>query len=431
MNKITEYSLKTLKNGLRVVFVPFKGARSVSLNLRGKAGSNYENETEIGTAHFLEHILLTGTKKYTSPSKIRSLITNVGGRIINTTSREDVLFIIKLLNEDLEFGFEYYSQILCHSNFENNYIERSKNVIIQEIKRSVDNPEKYIGRLAYKTLFPGQRFEKLNTGDLEDIKKINKKSLFSFYKSNYTGGNFVLAICGNLKKELVFTLAEKYLSDMPYGKENENIIHKKRDVLNILIEQRRGLNQAHIRIDFYGVEKDSQKIYASKYLARIFGEGKSSNLSKTLRDKKGLVYKLDAGTYSASSYGIFGIYTASEEENIPVVIKEVKLEIKKLMTKEISDKDFENIKKTLEADFIFDFEKISAKADFYSDIVLFKPKGSSFQTELSNLLNVTKKEILDLAKEIFGQNPKITILAKNIKKSDIINLWMNQNQTNL
>ena len=57
---------KTLKNGLRIIHVPFPNLHSVSLKLMGRAGSSWEGLNETGVAHFLEHLSFEGTQKYPS-----------------------------------------------------------------------------------------------------------------------------------------------------------------------------------------------------------------------------------------------------------------------------------------------------------------------------------------------------------------------------
>src|SRR3989338_3500887 len=79
-----------LKNGLRVVFLPFKDVGSVFSILIGRAGSVYEENDEIGVAHMLEHMVFNGTEKYIDQKTINLLIENVGGHANAGTGYETV-----------------------------------------------------------------------------------------------------------------------------------------------------------------------------------------------------------------------------------------------------------------------------------------------------------------------------------------------------
>jgi len=121
-----------LKNGLRYILINQKGAGSVTVHLRGLAGSRFEKNTEVGASHILEHLLLN--------NKYRDKVFNQGGKIVGVTGREDILFMVKVRKTDLEIALEYLSSILKSADIDNKTFSNEKKVVIEEIRRFSNVP---------------------------------------------------------------------------------------------------------------------------------------------------------------------------------------------------------------------------------------------------------------------------------------------------
>ena len=82
------YELTVLPNGLRVFTVKMPQVRSVSVNYFFGAGNRYEQDSEAGISHFLEHLLFKGTKRRPQAQEISGAIEGVGGYMNAATDRE-------------------------------------------------------------------------------------------------------------------------------------------------------------------------------------------------------------------------------------------------------------------------------------------------------------------------------------------------------
>jgi predicted Zn-dependent peptidase len=418
-------NIHTLKNGLKVVYVPFKGAKTVAFYFRCKAGSMFEKPNEIGVSHFLEHMLLEGTQKYPLPEQIKNFIPIVGGKVYGVTSRENSYHIIRLLKEDYEKGFEFLSEIIINPQIKKEAVNKQKNVIKHEIQRFVEAPEKYIGRLSFEILFPGERLAKFNTGNVRDVERIDYKTLLNFYNKYYGAKNCTIAVAGDLDNNKVFQYAEKYFSKMPSGREMKIPKHKKNEKLAILVENRPELKQTHVKVDYHAYTKYNPKKYALHYLAQMLGTGRFSRLHERAQTQKGLAYLLSSGALCLASYGLFGVYTAIDERNLVVLFKLLKEELKDLSSRLISPQEFEKAQNLLIANVLFTFEKIAAQAEYYSDTVLWGQEDLTLQKEIDNYKKVTREEILQVAREMFAQEPKITVMTRNLSKKDVKKAWQN------
>ena len=137
-----EYKKTILDNGVTVISEEMNSVRSVSIGIWIKIGGRFENDTEHGLAHFLEHMIFKGTVKRT-PLQIARGIESLGGNINAFTSKEMTCYFASSLDVHLKKTVEILADIVCNSTFPDKEINREKMVIIEEIN-SVTNKKCYI-----------------------------------------------------------------------------------------------------------------------------------------------------------------------------------------------------------------------------------------------------------------------------------------------
>ena len=144
-----------LDNGLTVITDPMDGFQSVSIGIWVDVGARHERIERHGISHFLEHMAFKGTDRRDA-LRIAEEIENVGGSINAYTSREQTAYFARVLKEDTELALDLLSDILLHSRFLPQEIEREREVILQEIGQSIDTPDDIIFDHLQETAFPEQ-----------------------------------------------------------------------------------------------------------------------------------------------------------------------------------------------------------------------------------------------------------------------------------
>ena len=86
-------------------------------------------------------MLFEGTDRFPSSKELVTYIESVGGRSGAFTEKEFVLFYVKIPKKDIDMGIHYLSEILFRSKLENSAIKKEKNIVLEELKRKLDNPE--------------------------------------------------------------------------------------------------------------------------------------------------------------------------------------------------------------------------------------------------------------------------------------------------
>ena len=110
---------------------------------------------ENGVSHFLEHMAFKGTERR-SAVQIAEEIEAVGGHINAYTAREQTAYYVKVLKEDTALAADIIGDILTHSTFEPEELERERGVILQEIGQANDTPDDIIFDHFQEHAYPAQ-----------------------------------------------------------------------------------------------------------------------------------------------------------------------------------------------------------------------------------------------------------------------------------
>jgi predicted Zn-dependent peptidase len=312
-----------LPSGLTVVTERMDRVETVSLGAYVASGTRHELAEENGVSHFLEHMAFKGTERRTA-SAIAEEIEAVGGHINAYTAREQTAYYVKVLKEDTALGTDIIGDILSHSTFDPDELERERGVILQEIGQANDTPDDIIFDHFQETAFPSQPMGRPVLGTETRIRGMKRDTLMGYMKRHYTAGNTVVAAAGNLDHEHFLDLAQRHFEDLPKTAAPEAIagLYGGGE-----FREGRDLDQVHIVLGFPSVSYADAAYYPTLLLSTLLGGGMSSRLFQEVREKRGLVYSVYSFTAPFMDGGVFGIYAGTGEseaaELMPVTLDEL------------------------------------------------------------------------------------------------------------
>jgi len=147
-NYSMSYKKTEQKDGLRIITVPDKNSKAVTVLVVVAAGSKYETKANNGISHFLEHMFFKGTKKRPNTMAIAETLDRVGGVYNAFTSKESTGYFAKTRAEHFDLALDWVSDIFLHSKIPSEEMNKEKGVILEEINMYLDAPMKYVGRLS-------------------------------------------------------------------------------------------------------------------------------------------------------------------------------------------------------------------------------------------------------------------------------------------
>jgi predicted Zn-dependent peptidase len=304
--------VSTLANGLRVATDQIETVESVSLGIWIDVGTRHEPPELNGVAHFLEHMAFKGTERR-SARAIAEEIEAVGGHVNAYTSRESTAYYAKVLKEDVPLALDILGDILQHSTFDPEELDRERTVILQEIGQANDTPDDIIFDYFQERAYPDQAMGRPVLGRPEIIRELSREAVVSYLRDHYGGRRMVVAAAGNLEHERLLELAAKLLSDFPADR---SVTTEPAQYSGGDRREDRDLEQLHLVLGFPGVALGDPDFYAASVLSTAFGGGMSSRLFQEIREKRGLVYAIHSFVHGYRDGGLFGIYAGTGEEEV-------------------------------------------------------------------------------------------------------------------
>lgn len=278
----------TLNNGLRVVSDEMSNVETVTVGAWVDVGSRFETADENGLSHMLEHMAFKGTKRRTALD-IAEEIENVGGYLNAYTSREHTTYYARLLKEDLELGVDMLGDILQHSTFIADELERERGVIIQEIGQAEDTPDDIVFDLMQSAAYPDQPMGRPILGTTELVNAYSRSDLMHYMSNHYKASTMAVVAAGNLDHDKFVNMVETHFSSLELKRDEakiKTIYHGGETRIE------RDLEQVNLLFGFDGIQFDDPDYYTSQIMSMIFGGGMSSRLFQEVREKRGLVYSI-------------------------------------------------------------------------------------------------------------------------------------------
>ena len=313
-----------LPSGLTVVTETMDRVETVSIGAYVATGTRNETAAENGASHFLEHMAFKGTARRTA-AEIAEAVEDVGGHINANTAREQTAYYVKLLKEDLALGADIIGDILTHSTFAPEELERERGVILQEIGQANDTPDDIIFDHFQTTAYPDQPMGRPVLGSEDNIRGMHRDQLTGYMRRHYAAGNTVVAAAGNLQHDTVVALAQKHFADLPSVMPGA---FSAGAYAGGEFREARDLDQVHIVLGFPGVSYADPDYYPALLLSTLLGGGMSSRLFQEIREKRGLVYSIYSFAAPFLDSGLFGLYAGTGEseaaELVPVTLEELR-----------------------------------------------------------------------------------------------------------
>jgi predicted Zn-dependent peptidase len=318
--------MTTLPNGLRVLTDRMDTVESASIGVWVGVGARHETTAVNGVSHLLEHMAFKGTRRR-SARAIAEEIENVGGHLNAWTSRENTAYFARVLAADVSLAVDILADILQHSAFDPEELERERTVIIQEIGQVDDTPDDLIFDRFQEIAFPGQPLGRPVLGSEERVRHMSRDAIAGYMSDNYTAPAMVLAAAGKVDHDQLVALAERQFGNLP--KRNGPGYDPARYQGGEKLEAR-DLEQAHLVLGFEGVSYTDPDYYALMVATNILGGGMSSRLFQEIRERRGLVYSVYAYSGSYLDGGVFGVYAGTGADSLKELVPAVCEEIVKL-----------------------------------------------------------------------------------------------------
>ena len=413
-NQSDAIRLTRLPSGLTVVTERMDRVETVSLGAYVAAGTRNELASENGASHFLEHMAFKGTEKRNA-AQIAEEIENVGGQINAYTAREQTAYYVKLLKEDAALGTDIIGDILCHSTFDPDEMERERGVILQEIGQANDTPDDIVFDHFQDVAFKSQPMGRPVLGTEELIRGMRRDTLMSYMRRHYTSSNIVVAAAGNIEHNRFLDLVQTHFADLPTAPAPAALpgIYTGGE-----FREARDLDQVHICLGFPTVGYKDPLYYPSMLLATLLGGGMSSRLFQEVRETRGLVYAIYAFASPYQDGGLFGIYAGTGEseaaELIPVTLDELTK-----VQHEVTAAELNRARAQVKASLLMSLESPGSRCEQIARQIQVFGRIMPTEETVAKINAVTIDDVQHAATSIFRAAPTLAVMGPADQVPDI------------
>jgi len=348
------------ENELTILLEPIENVVSVSIGLWVNKGSRDEKKDQYGYAHFVEHMLFKGTKKYSAKDIARS-IDRVGGQHNAATNREYTCYYINVVSDYLELAIEILSDMYYNSLFNPEEIEKEKNVILEEIKMYEDTPDEFIHDLFMEKMLQGHPLSHSILGRIKEISNVSQASISDFYNEHYANGNVIVAIAGNFDPDKTKSMVAEYFKPEKKSTLASSPIITGAPARISREHIEKDLEQVHFCIGLEGIKRGDEDRWGLYILSTILGGSMSSRLFQNIREKEGISYSIYSFHSSYVDCGVFGIYCATMPEKFGFTVDLIMKECKKMLYEGITTEEFNDTKTFMKGNLALSLESNEVK----------------------------------------------------------------------
>lgn len=408
-----QITTKKLGNGLKLIHDRREGSALCAVSLRFRAGSIYEEKP--GTAHLLEHIVLSGTKRYQTKDELEGLVGQSGGRGGGRTSYEGSTYWANTPLSALEAAITYVVETSFAPLLRKEDFIREQKVVLQEVKRRDSQSIELARQKGQAALFPETPFARPVMGTAEDVADLELEDITAFWKKNYVPENGSLSIVADFDFEKVEALVEHIFSEVNTVSglpEFQQVVFAAPVVSDIFPMEDPKAIQSRVLIAYRAPALFDKEKQAADVLSSILGGGKTSRLFKAVRQEKGLAYDTNASVISSQSSGRFVIQSGTTPELITELIATIGGELRRMMSELCESHELETARQRN----IFNHHTYNESAKEWSEtlamIALYEDNPESWLNVESRYAHVSAKDVQDVAQKIFSSPVVVAVIKR-------------------
>lgn len=403
-----DYQLHRLPNGIRILFkhAPFAITHCCFLI---NAGSRDEAPGKDGLAHFIEHLVFKETERRNT-SQILNRLELVGADLNAYTTKEYTCIHASFLQEHLERAADLFEDILFHSTFPQDELEKERGVIQDEIASYLDQPEEAIQDDFEGMLFSGHPLGNNILGTAETVEQLNGDDISQFIKANYATDEMVFGVFGNYDFKKVVKLAEKYFGPVPA---NYNKKQRLAPAINssAYIIQQKPITQTHCVIGTQAYSSSHEDKYGLLLANNLLGGmGMSSRLNLEIREKQGIAYTIESNYTSLTDTGMFSIYFGTDTEKAAKATKLILRELKKMRDNKLGTLQFHQAKQKFIGQIALAEESRMSLIISMGKSLLDFGHADSLDEVFAKVNAVTADQVLRICNEVFDNNRLMTLV---------------------
>lgn len=388
-----------LPNGLVVVTETMNHVRSVSIGVWVRNGSRREASEQNGLAHFMEHMVFKGTERRSAEAIAREM-DSVGGMLDAFTSKEQICFNAKVLDQNLPIAFDVIADLVLRPRFDSEDVTKERQVVLEEIKMDLDNPEYMLHEIFTRGFWPEHPLGRPILGTPDTVKQFSREALQTRFREWFAPDHLVVTAAGNVAHQEVLELVQREFGHL-----------KSNDVLEdhtpprtgapLHVERKKDLEQVHLCVGVPSLPIAHERRFGIAVLNNLLGGGMSSRLFQNIREKRGLAYAVFSEITPYSDAGMLTVYAGTAKETVGQVLDLTIGEFRAMKESPVTEEELRRAKNHLKGSLMLSLESTSSRMSNLARQELYFGRFYSLDEILASIEAVTREDVQTLAREFF------------------------------
>lgn len=391
--------LHTMANGVRIITEKVPGVKSCSLGFWVGTGSRMERGEEQGITHFIEHLLFKGTETR-SARDIAESLDSVGGQLNAFTAKEMTCYYARVMEEHLPLAVDVLTDMLFHSTFAKDHMDKERNVIKEEISMYEDTPDELIHDVFLAAAWPDNPLGAPILGTASSLDLIDSDLVLRYIERQYVPERIVIACAGSLEHERVAELLAPAFETLKPQKQPA-LIPAPETLSGKDVHLKKDTGQVQICLGTRGIAAADDRNYPLYILNNVLGGGLSSRLVQSIREERGLAYSTYSFNSGFTDAGIFALCAGTSPQTSELVISLFRQEMEQLIKSGISEEELKRAKEQVRGSLYMGLESVSNRMNRLGRNLLLLDKIIPPETTMEKVDQVAREEIPLLAEYLF------------------------------
>jgi predicted Zn-dependent peptidase len=402
----------SLPNGLQVIYCIDRTAPVVATVVHYRVGSKDELPSQMGYAHFFEHLMFEATSDIPRAS-MDKYVQEASGTLNAHTSFDETVYHFLVPSNEIKLALWMESQRMRQLKVDTIGVETQRGVVLEEMKmRTLNQAYGTLLQKFCKNLFAGSSYEWETIGSDENIRNAKIIDFRNFYNNFYQPNNATLVIAGDFDLAQAKEYVNTYFSIYPRGAEPKRGEFKLSALDSgydeVIVDEKVQLPGTFIC--FRGPALNDPDYYALSLLTDILAAGNSSRMYQRLVDKDQIAVQAAVEPFSLEKSGaILLIGIAAPGKSLKKVEATMMDEVKKVIEKGITLEELTKAKNIKEAGFVEGNKNVLNKAQSLAKYYSYYRNANLINTEIDKYMKVTLEDVARVAKKYLGTDKTVVL----------------------
>ena len=394
------YHVTRLPNGPVVVLRPIAHASSVAIGVWVRVGGRYEPLAQTGISHFIEHLLFKGTHRR-SCEALKQAIEGIGGSLNGFTAEEFTCYLAKVPAAYLRRGVTILSDMVLHSTLRPMDIEREREVILEEIRMSEDNPGQHVHELFNQLLWPNHPLGMLLAGTEATVRRLQRPQLVDYWRRFYQPRHMLVVCAGQLAPDRAVRLVRRcFAGSSRRSASRMSRAPRLRPGPHVQV-MHKATEQTHFCLGVPAMPRTHPQRFAVELLHVLLGANMSSRLFREVRERRGLVYEIGTQVRRYHDTGAFIIYAGCDVGKLDSTLRTVTKELSRIKRELVPARELARAKEFYRGQLVMGLEETMDHMLWMGEQVVTVGRLSTPQDVTAALARVTARQIRDAARRLF------------------------------